>query len=151
MNETDFVDIINTLVPGEKHLPGMQYCGPGTNLYKRLNSDGSLKHKRYEPVDRVDMAALKHDLQYSKYFELEKRLAADKMMLSELKGIKNPTCKEQLEMCIVIPILHIKCAIDNFTLWLYKCFKRKKLNVNDDYILMVPIIDEDDDEVEIWV
>ena len=34
VDETDFeiTNIINTILPGEKHLPGMNYCGPGTNL-----------------------------------------------------------------------------------------------------------------------
>ena len=37
---------LNTLVnklPFEKHLPGHNFSGPGTKLYKRLNPDGTPK------------------------------------------------------------------------------------------------------------
>ena len=109
MDETDFdaVDVINTLLPFEKHLPGMNYCGPGTNLKKKLNEDYSVK-QGFEPRDRVDAAALRHDIAYSKYDDLLHRNQADKEMIRELRSIKNPTCRERLERCIVLPILVIK-------------------------------------------
>ena len=59
--ELDIVDVLNAVIPGEKHLPGMQYCGPGTNLDKKLNPDGTPK-PQYLPVDRVDEIALRHCL-----------------------------------------------------------------------------------------
>ena len=40
---------LNTLVnklPFEKHLPGHNFTGPGTKLYKRLNPDGTPKEQR---------------------------------------------------------------------------------------------------------
>ncbi len=33
--DLDLVDVINKALPFEKHLPGMNYCGPGTNLKKK--------------------------------------------------------------------------------------------------------------------
>lgn len=39
----------------EKHFPGMNYCGPGTNVWRRLREG-------VEPVDALDAAALQHDL-----------------------------------------------------------------------------------------
>ena len=66
-DETDIVDItnlLNTVLPFEKHLPGMQYCGPGTNLNLKLKADGVTPRKGFEPVDRVDEAAMKHDIKY---------------------------------------------------------------------------------------
>lgn len=39
----------------EKHFPGMNFCGPGTNVTKRL-ADG------VKPMDRLDACCLKHDL-----------------------------------------------------------------------------------------
>ena len=39
----------------EQHLPGMNFCGPGTNVAKRLAN-------KVEPMDALDKAALEHDL-----------------------------------------------------------------------------------------
>ena len=39
----------------EKHYPGMNYCGPGTNVTKRLANG-------VKPVDKLDQCCLKHDL-----------------------------------------------------------------------------------------
>ena len=94
-------------MPGEKHLPGMQYCGPGTRLDLKLNEDGTPK-PGFEPVDRVDEAALKHDLAYSRHSDLKHRNQADKDMLKDLMSIERPTCRERLEKCIVVPIMYIK-------------------------------------------
>ena len=50
---------LNTLVnklPFEMHLPGHNFTGPGTKLYKRLNSDGTPKEWSI-PINRVDNAA----------------------------------------------------------------------------------------------
>ena len=55
---------LNTLVnklPFEMHLPGHNFTGPGTKLYKRLNLDGTLKEWSI-PINRVDNAAYHHDL-----------------------------------------------------------------------------------------
>lgn len=38
----------------EKHFPGMNYCGPGTNVNRRMR-EGVV------PVDALDRAALAHD------------------------------------------------------------------------------------------
>ena len=42
--DLDLVDVINTVLPFEKHIPGMNYCGPGTNLKKKLLPDGITKN-----------------------------------------------------------------------------------------------------------
>ena len=39
----------------EKHFPFMNFCGPGTNVARRLKNNVT-------PMDRLDAAALKHDL-----------------------------------------------------------------------------------------
>ena len=39
----------------EQHFPGMNYCGPGTNVWRRIKND-------VKPVDALDHAAFKHDL-----------------------------------------------------------------------------------------
>src|SRR5277367_3353672 len=74
--DLDIVDVLNAVISGEKHLPGMQYCGPGTNLIKKLNPDGTPK-PQYLPVDRVDEIAVRHDIAYQNNSELRSRNKAD--------------------------------------------------------------------------
>jgi hypothetical protein len=113
--DLDIVDVINTVLPFEKHLPGMRYCGPGTRLDLRVDENGK-PFPGNEPVDRVDEAALKHDLAYSESDGLRERNKADKEMLRDLCGIEEPTCRERLERCIVVPILFLKSLIGSLIL-----------------------------------
>jgi len=39
----------------ERHLPGMNFCGPGTDVARRLRNN-------VKPMDRLDRACLVHDL-----------------------------------------------------------------------------------------
>ena len=116
--DLDIVNALNTILPFEKHLPGMRYCGPGTRLDLRLDEDGK-PYPGNEPVDRVDEAALKHDLEYSKYEDLKHRNKADKQMLHDLINIEKPTRRERFERCIVIPILFLKSLIGGLILKLF--------------------------------
>lgn len=111
INLPDFVNVINIILPFEKHLPGMNYCGPGTNLEKKLNSDFTVKEPRFEPVDRVDEAALHHDIKYTKYKDFMHRHEADKEMMRELVNIENPTWCERIERGIVLIILGLKTLV----------------------------------------
>lgn len=65
--------LINKL-PVELHLPGYQYCGPGTKLAERL--------ARGDPgINPLDAACKEHDIAYSKNREnIEARHAADKVL-----------------------------------------------------------------------
>ena len=119
MDETDLdiVDILNTIIPGEKHLPGMNYCGPGTRLNEKLNDDDTPK-PGYEPCDRVDRAALRHDLAYRDHADLRNRNRADKQMINDLINIERPTCRERCERCFVLPIMCIKRWIGSLILWI---------------------------------
>lgn len=68
--------LINTLInklPFELHIPGYNFCGPGTKLAKRL-AEGS------KPVTKLDDACMLHDIEYSKHKGLEERHAADKRL-----------------------------------------------------------------------
>ena len=101
------------------HIPGMNYCGPYTNLKKRLNPDNTPK-PNYMPVDRVDEAAYRHDLFYAANESTSDRLKSDKRMMDELRSITRPTCRERLERRIVIIALTLKsfftrliCNIDD--------------------------------------
>ena len=85
----------------EMQLPGHNFTGPGTKLYKRLNPDGTPK-KWNIPINIVDNAAYHHDLCYSKYDDTKTRNdVCDTTMLGELNGIVNPTLRERLDKSIV--------------------------------------------------
>lgn len=68
--------ILNSIVnkiPFEMHIPGYQYCGPGTNLKKRL--------ARGDPgINQLDQACKQHDIVYSMYKNGPERFEADKML-----------------------------------------------------------------------
>jgi len=40
---------------GERHIPGYNFCGPGTNVHRRLREG-------VEPINELDKACLMHDL-----------------------------------------------------------------------------------------
>ena len=87
---------LNTLVnnlPFEMLLPGHNFTGSGTKLYKRLIPDGTPKEWSI-PINRVDNAAYHHDLCYSKHDDTKTRnKLCDKTMLGELNGIVTPNFK----------------------------------------------------------
>ncbi|XP_050507334.1 uncharacterized protein LOC126892009 [Diabrotica virgifera virgifera] len=66
--------LLNSLInklPVELHIPGYQYCGPGTKLKKRL--------ARGDPgINPLDAACKQHDIAYSHHTSLEERHKADK-------------------------------------------------------------------------
>ena len=93
--------------PGEMHLPGHSFTGPGIRLDLRLNPDGSYKDWS-KPVDRVDNAAYNHDLAYAKYSDTAHRNEADRVMVNELNNIENPTARERVERTVIKPILATK-------------------------------------------
>ena len=110
---------LNTLVnklPFEMHLPGHNFTGPGTKLYKRLNSDEKPKEWSI-PINKVDNAAYHHDLCYSKHDDTKTRNeVCDKTMLGELNGIVNPTLRERIYKSIVGKLIKAKV---NFELGLH--------------------------------
>lgn len=64
--------VINSL-PIELHLPGYQYCGPGTKLQKRLNRGD-------KGINLLDVACKEHDIAYSKNKDINTRHQADKIL-----------------------------------------------------------------------
>lgn len=59
------------LLPFEAHLPGYNYCGPGTDLDRRLKRGD-------KGINGLDEACKLHDIEYSKYSDTERRRQADK-------------------------------------------------------------------------
>ena len=92
-------------------IPGTHYCGPFTDLRKKLQPDGKTPKPQYKPTDRVDQAALRHDIFYGEHYSWLDRLQSDKRMIAEVKAIRNPTCKERFEQVIVILALSIKIFV----------------------------------------
>ena len=69
-------NIVNSLIdklPVELHLPGYNYCGPGTRLEQRLarNDQG---------INPLDSACKQHDITYAIHKGLEERQRADKVL-----------------------------------------------------------------------
>src|SRR6218665_1303699 len=89
---------------------GFRIARPGTRLDLRLNPDGAPKTFS-KPVDRVDFAALRHDLAYAQYPDTASRNVADREMVDELNKIPNPTFRERVERAIVKPILATKANL----------------------------------------
>jgi hypothetical protein len=59
------------LLPVELHIPGYNYCGPGTKLQKRLERGD-------RGINKLDDACKIHDIAYSKFKDTEHRRQADK-------------------------------------------------------------------------
>ena len=79
------------------HLPGHNFTDPGTKLYSRLNPDGTPKEWSI-PINRVDNAAHRHDLLYSKHDDNKTRNeVCDKTMLGDMNEIVNPTLRERID------------------------------------------------------
>ncbi|XP_072153220.1 uncharacterized protein [Bemisia tabaci] len=62
-------DLID-LIPGEKHLPFYNYCGPSTKLEERLARGD-------KPINGLDEACRSHDIEYSKTSDTKERNKAD--------------------------------------------------------------------------
>lgn len=72
-------NLINRIIdklPFELHVPGYQYCGPGTKLKKRLARGDPGKNP-------LDAACKAHDIAYDQYKESSERNKADKTLQKE--------------------------------------------------------------------
>lgn len=69
--------LINKL-PFEVHLPGYNFCGPGTKLEKRLSRGDS-------GINALDEACKEHDIVYSETNNLKERHKADKRLYKVAK------------------------------------------------------------------
>lgn len=71
--------VVNTLInklPFEVHVPGYNYCGPGTRLKKRLARGD-------RGVNPLDEACKEHDIAYSQHQDLQKRHEADRILANK--------------------------------------------------------------------
>ena len=117
-----FLNSLMNKLPFEMHLPGHNFTGPDTKLYKRFNSDGTPKEWSI-PINRVDNAGYHHDLCYSKLDDTNTRNeVCDKTMLGELSGIVNQTLRERIDKSIVGKLINAKV---NF--WLGHPIEKKNI------------------------
>src|SRR5436190_8658891 len=68
---------INAL-PIELHIPGYQFCGPGTHLEKRLARGD-------RGINPLDAACREHDIAYSRSNDLRERHVADNILAEEAR------------------------------------------------------------------
>jgi hypothetical protein len=85
--------------PGEKHLPGYNYCGPGTRLDIRLDNQDRPKPGEY-PVNKIDQACHTHDVSY-KNPDLKQRHLADIKLIHALNSIPNKSLRESLASFLI--------------------------------------------------
>ena len=65
----------------ERHIPGMNYCGPGTNVWRRLR-------EKVQPIDELDEAAKKHDLDVEPRGPYRSRGIPEKLRASDRRLLK---------------------------------------------------------------
>lgn len=99
--------LVNTFInklPFETHLPGYQFCGPGTKLSKRLE----LNHKG---INKLDQACKFHDIQYNQHKDLTSRHRADKVLEKQAfkrLSSKDSTLSEKTAALIVGNVMRLK-------------------------------------------
>lgn len=101
---------MNTLInklPIELHLPGYQYCGPGTKLDKRL--------ARGDPgINGLDKACKAHDIAYSKFQDKTNRHKADKILIDkswERVKSKDSSLRERADALLVTNVMKAKVKL----------------------------------------
>lgn len=97
---------INNL-PVELHLPGYQFCGPGTKLMKRLERGD-------KGINPLDSACRKHDIAYSQNTNLEQRHIADRELAErawERVKAKDSSIGEKLSAYLVTSTMKAKTKL----------------------------------------
>lgn len=90
-------------LPVELHLPGYNYCGPGTKLKKRLKRGD-------KPINDLDSLCLQHDLAYESK-DSKKRNEADKKLANgawEIFKSNNSGLSERAFSYLVTTLLNAK-------------------------------------------
>lgn len=105
----------------EIHIPGYQYCGPGTDLNKRL--------QRGDPgINELDRSCKAHDIQYSKLKDSKSRREADKVLFKQsLRRIISSDAKlgERAAAALVSSLIGTKIGLTKVGLGIKK---KKKMS-----------------------
>lgn len=115
--------IINSAInklPFEAHLPGYQYCGPGTKLDKRLARGDS-------GINPLDAACKLHDIAYDEHSSGEGRTEADKILSKEAwKRVKSKDARLGERAAALAVTAAMKTKIGLSKLGGSLCKKKKK-------------------------
>jgi hypothetical protein len=101
-------------LPVEMHIPGYNYCGPGTKLDKRLARGD-------KPVNRTDEICKKHDIAYKNSTNSDDIRTADQAMIQELDNIKAPTLRERFGRSIAKTGIKTKMLFGLGSMYCLKC------------------------------
>lgn len=116
------IDYIVNKLP-EIHIPGYQYCGPGTELEKRL--------ARGDPgINKLDQACKEHDIAYSKIQDSKGRQEADKALIKRaFPRIHSSDAKlgERAAALVVSGLMGAKVGLSKIGLGLKKRTRKKKM------------------------
>ena len=101
--------IVNTAInklPVELHLPGYQYCGPGTFLEKRLAKGDA-------GINPLDAACKEHDIVYSQNKTLTERHKADKILAEKAwqRAKNSSSLKERLAAIAITGAMKTKTKL----------------------------------------
>lgn len=127
------IDYIVNKLP-EIHIPGYQYCGPGTKLEKRL--------ARGDPgINKLDQACKKHDIAYSTLRNSKQRRQADRELITHaLPRIYSHDAKlgERAAALLVTSLMGAKIGLSKIGLGLAdKKNKRNKMKKNRQHVKTV--------------
>ena len=89
--------------PGEKHVPGYNYCGPGTRLDIRLDSNDQ-PNPGENPINAIDEACRIHDIAY-RDGDLQQRHLADVKLIHAINAIPDKSLKEKIASAVIKTIM----------------------------------------------
>lgn len=122
----------------EIHIPGYQYCGPGTDLNKRL--------QRGDPgINELDRSCKAHDIQYSKLKDSKSRRKADKVLFKQsLRRIISSDAKlsERAAAALVSSLIGAKIGLTKVGLGIKKRKRSKKMSSTADTITTTTAADK---------
>lgn len=103
-------DIVNWLNKAGKefHIPGYNFCGPGTKLKQRLDSNDNAITK---PVNAIDRACMTHDIAYRDNKDLKRRHKADAKLINDLNDIDGLSWTEKFTRGLIKTALKGKMAL----------------------------------------
>ena len=88
-----FSSLIRSL-PFEMHIPGYNFCGPGTHLTKRLQRGD-------KGINRLDDICKTHDIAYSKARNQQDYAKADRIMINAIDKLPNRSLTEKMTRGII--------------------------------------------------
>lgn len=123
ISEDGIVDILHK-IPCELHYPGYNFLGPNTNLNKRLDENDNPITK---PINKLDQAAMEHDIFYRDNKNTKVRHEADKILQNkavERVLAKDSSLNEKTAALATASVMKIKrkceCGLNNKYLFLNK-------------------------------